>query len=425
MQDTTPDYNFKPYITKSFIPVLCGNFYFTGAYIFYVPITNSLDAKTYAFQCSNSEPCFWYGSNWRNATPQELTDRFVSLVQGGKEWEPLFSDEYAIPFIQHNTHYGFQDELPPIDFDPVISSVTCSALPDAKQGEEYDQRLVFTTKQPDWNLSYRYVYSLSGDGSEGLVIDNDGNISGIPTAYGSVIVSVSVTDTESNNAVGTTTFNVTHTPNKINSVSASIDNTSATVGTAYTGKLTAVCSPVDDGTYSYSYSGSQNGLTIDSTGAISGTPTAAGTITFTVTVTDSYNTPKSDTASITVADAAPTVSVLTSATPNPINIKVGTEALTQFTWVTDDVDDGSYQYQIQNTYGNGTGAGYFWISTDGKTFSVGDNSKWYTNATKLYIGASAYNGNATAAGSVTVNYAIKDSVGSPTLSGVYPVTVSN
>lgn len=37
LQEATLDYDFLPLYTKSYIPVLVGNYYFTGAYVFYFP----------------------------------------------------------------------------------------------------------------------------------------------------------------------------------------------------------------------------------------------------------------------------------------------------------------------------------------------------------------------------------------------------
>lgn len=91
---------------------------------------------------------------------------------------------------------------------------------------------------------------------------------------------------------------------KLKGVTVSLNNKSATVGTAYTGKLTITPTPADDGTYSYSYTSSDSALKIDSNGNITGTPTKTGSITITGKCTDSFNTSYSGTASISVSAAS-------------------------------------------------------------------------------------------------------------------------
>lgn len=82
------------------------------------------------------------------------------------------------------------------------------------------------------------------------------------------------------------------------------------VGTAYSQTVAA-----SNGTAPYSFqvtAGSlPSGLTLATSGALSGTPTAAGTFNFTVTVTDSSGTPGSSTASqaYTITMAAPTLTM--------------------------------------------------------------------------------------------------------------------
>src|SRR5579862_5627381 len=73
-----------------------------------------------------------------------------------------------------------------------------------------------------------------------------------------------------------------------------------TVGTAYSANLAATggVSP-----YTWSASGLPGGLSISSSGTISGTPTTAGSFSATVTVKDSSGTTTSSSLSLTVANS--------------------------------------------------------------------------------------------------------------------------
>ena len=88
----------------------------------------------------------------------------------------------------------------------------------------------------------------------------------------------------------------------ISTVTVTAPATAGVVGTPYTGTATAVLVDPDDGTYTKVWSGSGvAGLTINATsGAITGTPTAAGTFTVTYTVTDSGGTVRTGTDDVTV-----------------------------------------------------------------------------------------------------------------------------
>ena len=88
---------------------------------------------------------------------------------------------------------------------------------------------------------------------------------------------------------------------------------SGTTGVAYSQSLTATggVSP-----YSWSVSGTlPAGLSLSTAGVISGTPTAAGTSTFTVTVTDTRGTTATRSLSITVSAPSATLAITTTSLP--------------------------------------------------------------------------------------------------------------
>ena len=127
-----------------------------------------------------------------------------------------------------------------------------------------------------------YTFTATGLPS-GLVMDLDGTIHGTPLVSGTFNYTVTVKDKLGN--IGTVNCSVTVSPQPL-TVSCPT-GTTATVGTPYTGQV-----PVSGGTPPYTFSVSSGalppGLSLNtSTGAITGTPTTAGTFSFTIKVVDS------------------------------------------------------------------------------------------------------------------------------------------
>ena len=114
----------------------------------------------------------------------------------------------------------------------------------------------------------------------GLTMSAGGTISGTPTVSGTFPYTVTVTDSAGNK--GSFNCSVTVTP----PVSATCVVINAVQGVA----ITPVTMTASGGTgtgYTFSATGLPAGLTMSSSGTISGTPTVSGTFPYTVTVTDS------------------------------------------------------------------------------------------------------------------------------------------
>ncbi|MGD0831870.1 MAG: SdrD B-like domain-containing protein, partial [Terracidiphilus sp.] len=128
----------------------------------------------------------------------------------------------------------------------------------------------------------------------GLSISTAGVISGTPTVSGTFNYTVTVTDSAGN--TGTINCSVTVAP----PVSATCVAIVAVQGYAIT-PVTMVGSGGSGGPYTFTATGLPAGLSISSTGTISGTPTVSGTFSYTVTVTDSNGHTGTVNCSVTVA----------------------------------------------------------------------------------------------------------------------------
>ncbi|MBA0448028.1 putative Ig domain-containing protein [Stenotrophomonas maltophilia] len=94
----------------------------------------------------------------------------------------------------------------------------------------------------------------------------------------------------------------------------------ATVGTPYAGASFSASGGVAPYTYTVPPGTLPNGMTLSSSGSLSGTPTAQGTFAFSVTASDSTaGTPLTGTASYSITVAAPTITVTNTPTPAVIN----------------------------------------------------------------------------------------------------------
>ena len=151
-------------------------------------------------------------------------------------------------------------------------------------------------------------FAATGLTGTGLSVNSAGLISGTPTAAGTITSTISAT-----NASGTGFAGLTITVAAAGGSAPTITSpttASATAGTAFSYQITASGSPT-----SFAASGlTGTGLSVNSAGLISGTPSAAGTITSTISATNANGT-GSATLTITVgaAGAAPTVTSPTTA----------------------------------------------------------------------------------------------------------------
>jgi len=151
-------------------------------------------------------------------------------------------------------------------------SITTATLPNATIGIAYSQTLQATGGSP------AYTWSATGLPPGVTLGATTGTLSGTPTAVGPQDISVTVTDT----ALGTATTRLTLTINTLVISPTSLPNGSTnapySAALGVTGGQTSLAWTVTTGSL-------PNGLNLNATtGAIAGTPTAAGSFPFTVTV---------------------------------------------------------------------------------------------------------------------------------------------
>ena len=157
----------------------------------------------------------------------------------------------------------------------------------------------------------------AGSPPPGLTLQTTGVLIGNPTTAGTYSFTVRVTDTaggDTGMAGGSGTKAFTYVVGTSPTLTYTSPLPQGVVGAGYTSELT-VAGGVGAITWSITAGTLPAGLTMSaSTGILSGTPTAAGTSNFTVTVTDSY-TPTAQTASKATTMTVVTGPVLTFATP--------------------------------------------------------------------------------------------------------------
>jgi large repetitive protein len=176
-------------------------------------------------------------------------------------------------------------------------------LPPGQVGTAYDETL--TVK--GGTGPYTFMVS-AGTLPPGLSLSSSGTISGTPTAAGSYMFTVEVTDSMA--CMGNHRYTLLIAPGTCPAITVNPATLpDGQVGTVYTQTLTAV-----GGVPPYSFAVTAGalpaGLTLSTAGVISGTPTGAATYDFTVTVTDVRGCTGSRAYSIVIAPTAcPTISV--------------------------------------------------------------------------------------------------------------------
>ncbi|HWB84179.1 MAG TPA: putative Ig domain-containing protein [Bryobacteraceae bacterium] len=213
--------------------------------------------------------------------------------------------------------------------DPPLR-ITTLLLPPATAGAPYSQAIGASGGTPP------YSWSVSGGSlPDGLQLQQDGTVSGMPAAAGAWAFTAMVTDQVGGRA--SQLFPILVLPDPVSVTTKSLPQ--ATVGVQYSQPLTAI-----GGTPPYSWVVSNGtlpqGLMLTSAGTINGVPTTAGTSTFTVTATAKSTETASQMLSITVIPAPLVITtstlpggVVTSPYLQPLSATGGTQP---YSWTISD-----------------------------------------------------------------------------------------
>jgi len=186
-------------------------------------------------------------------------------------------------------------------------SITTTSMASATAGSSYSATIAAKggTSPYTWSIA-------SGQLPTGLKLSTPGVISGTPTTSGSFQFTVDVKDSEATPQLASYSESISVAAAPALSIKA-ITLSGAKTETVYSATLGAT-GGIPAYTWSVASGALPTGLTLSSSGAISGTPTASGTFNFTAQVKDSEATPKTATQNESiVVVAASTAS--TSVTP--------------------------------------------------------------------------------------------------------------
>jgi hypothetical protein len=151
------------------------------------------------------------------------------------------------------------------------------ALSDATQNVAYNATIIATGGTGPYTFTV-----LSGALPTGLTLSSGGSLSGPPTALGSFSFVIQATDAFAQ--TGSRAYSVTVNPSPLQITTSSLPG--GTVSQSYSATLTSTGGTLPV-TWSVSAGTLPAGLTLSSSGTLSGPPTTAGTSTFTIQVTDS------------------------------------------------------------------------------------------------------------------------------------------
>jgi hypothetical protein len=187
-----------------------------------------------------------------------------------------------------------------ITIAPPPLTITTTSLPNGTVGAAYNQTLAASggAGGNTWSVT-------TGALPTGLSLSPAGAITGTPTAAGASNFTVQVKD--SANTIATQPLSITIAPPPLTITTTSLPN--GTVGAAYNQTL-AASGGAGGNTWSVTTGALPAGLSLSPAGAITGTPTTAGTANFTVQVKDSANTTATQPLSITIALPVLTVTTM-------------------------------------------------------------------------------------------------------------------
>lgn len=232
--------------------------------------------------------------------PQGLNLNFNGLLAGTPTQSGNFS--FTVRTLDSASNAAERNYSLAINASAV--SITSSTLPNANLNQVYTASLTGTGGTGPYTFT-----ATSGGFPPGITLNSNGTFSGTPTASGTFNFVIQVTDSTSTSSL----FNLSIQVNA--SALAITTNTlpAGVVGTQYSALLSS-----SGGTtpYSYTLNGGSlpNGLTLSTSGQITGAPTVNGVFNFTVRVTDALSSTATANLTIEVSGVA-TLTITTTVLP--------------------------------------------------------------------------------------------------------------
>lgn len=267
-------------------------------------------AKGFAFVSGGHAYVIWQSTSDTGSSSDYSTNRVYRSINSGSGWSTpdLLLDQYL-----HPGPFGTPDKLFALTAN--ISSTTLYVLLDINCSGLYifnapaNPLAIICNSPPSGQVGVAYTHSVSASGGTspytysliagaipGLSFSSSGAFTGTPTAAGTYLFTLQVTDAASNTATVICTIIIAPAP----ALSLLCNNPpSGTVSEAYSHQLT-----ISGGVSPYVItllSGTfPAGLMISATGLITGTPSAAGVYPFTILVTDAQAIPLTATLTCTI-----------------------------------------------------------------------------------------------------------------------------
>lgn len=208
--------------------------------------------------------------------------------------------------------------------DDVPVTVSPTTVPNGAAGAAYNQAITAS------GGTGPYTFAITaGALPAGLTLASDGTLSGTPTAGGSFNFTVTGTDSSAvpGPFSGSQAYTLTIAAPTVTVVPTTLPG--AMLGTAYNQSVTA-----SGGTPSYTFAVTAGalpaGVSLSTSGALSGTPTAGGTFNFTITATDSSTGtgPFTGSRAYSLTVAAPTIMIAPASLPGATEFSAYSQTIT-------------------------------------------------------------------------------------------------